>query len=86
MYAQSTVLSSLHNVPAAAGFNQKPGSRFELPGRYGFRVILRADYSGRRHIHAEDPAIEHAREISIRHRVLFTDSFLTENMSAPPFC
>ena len=41
MYAQSTVLSSFLDLPASAGFNQKPGSRLKLPGSYDFRMILK---------------------------------------------
>ena len=60
---------------------KSPAAVLKLPGRYGFHAIPAADHSERRHIHADAPAIVHAREISIRHIVIF----FSVNMSAPPF-
>ena len=64
---------------------KSPAAVYKLPGSYDFRVILKADYSERRHIHADAPAIVHAREISIQQQVLRIIIFFSVNMSAPPF-
>lgn len=64
---------------------KSPAAVYKLPGRYGFHVILITDHSGRRHTHADAPAIFHAREISIRQQATMIRAFDPANMSAPPF-